>query len=191
MECAKCGSELVDGAVFCSRCGASRAQQDAVSGSSTRRQRAIKGRILDYDWKTNSGVISGEDGFRYDFSSSDWNNDQAPRIGVTVEFIADADRAIEIYLLRNIRSVSAGSIESKRFIAGLLGILLGLWGIHKFYLGYNQEGIIMLIAGTIGWILVLPGLVAFVVGVVEGVIYITKSDEEFDELYVEGRRPWF
>ena len=34
--------------------------------------------------------------------------------------------------------------ESKRIIAGILGILLGSLGVHKFVLGYTTQGIIML-----------------------------------------------
>jgi hypothetical protein len=30
-----------------------------------------------------------------------------------------------------------------------------------------------------------------VVGLVEGIIYLTKPDEEFHNIYVAGRRPWF
>jgi hypothetical protein len=30
-----------------------------------------------------------------------------------------------------------------------------------------------------------------VIGVVEGIIYLTKTDEEFHQTYVVGRKPWF
>ena len=73
----------------------------------------------------------------------------------------------------------------------VIDILLGLWGIHKFYIGYTQEGIILLVAGTIGWILFVPGLIALVVGIVEGVIYISMSDDEFDRTYIQGHKAWF
>jgi len=36
----------------------------------------------------------------------------------------------------------------------------------------------------------LVGLVALI-GIVEGIIYLRKSDEEFFKIYQEGRRPWF
>jgi len=77
----------------------------------------------------------------------------------------------------------------KKIMAGVFGILLGSLGVHKFILGYNREGIIML-AIT----LVTFGFAAFVVGVVglvEGIIYLTKSDEDFVKTYVQGRRTWF
>jgi TM2 domain-containing membrane protein YozV len=72
----------------------------------------------------------------------------------------------------------------KKIIAGILGILLGGFGIHKFYLGYTKEGIIQLILGFlcgIGW----------VIGLIEGIIYLTKSDEEFVATYITNKKGWF
>ena len=111
-------------------------------------------------------------------------------MGVTVNFVVERDSAREVYATSAAKS-PLGSTFSKRFVAGLLGILLGSFGIHKFYLGHNQEGVILLVMGTVGWILVLPGIAAIFVGVVEGVIYFSKTDEEFEEIYINGDRRWF
>lgn len=73
----------------------------------------------------------------------------------------------------------------KKLVAGLLGAL----GIHKFYLGYQKEGLIMLLVTvlTCGF----GGCVMGVIGLVEGILYLTKADEEFVATYVTGRKPWF
>lgn len=87
----------------------------------------------------------------------------------------------------------ASSTDKNKVVAGILGILLGGLGIHKFYLGYQKEGIIMLVA-SIGLAIITFGTLAWVVsivGLIEGIIYITKSDEEFYNIYVAGRKPWF
>lgn len=73
----------------------------------------------------------------------------------------------------------------KKLLAGLLGILLGWTGAHKFVLGYQKEGIIQLVVS-----LVTCGAFG-IVGLIEGIIYLTKSDEEFVATYVTGRRGWF
>ena len=75
--------------------------------------------------------------------------------------------------------------ENKKLITGILGILLGGFGVHKFVLGYNKEGIIQIILTfvTCG--------AASIVGFIEGIIYLTKSDEEFYNTYQVGKRPWF
>ena len=187
MTCPKCGHDTQEGAAYCSQCGAS-LQSDAGESAPSGRKRSLSGRVLAFDWKASSGVISGADGFRYSFSSQDWGSESPPRIGASINFLAEGDQAREIY---PVAGWAGGAVESKRLAAGVLAILLGLFGIHKFYLGYNQEGVIMLLAGTIGWILVLPGLVVLAIAIVEGIIYLTKTDEEFEQTYISGRRPWF
>jgi len=72
----------------------------------------------------------------------------------------------------------------KKVPAGIFGILLGWLGIHKFYLGYTKEGVIQLILGL------LCG-VGGIIGLIEGIIYLTKTDEEFVATYITGKRPWF
>ena len=74
--------------------------------------------------------------------------------------------------------------ESKKVVAGICAILLGWLGVHKFILGYTTPGIIQLILGFcfgIGWI----------IGIIEGIIYLTKTDEEFIQTYQVGQKHWF
>jgi len=90
-------------------------------------------------------------------------------------------------------TTAAVASDKNKVVAGVLGILLGALGIHKFYLGYNKEGIIMLAVTVVG------GLITFgiassamsIIGIVEGVLYLVKTDEEFDATYVAGSKPWF
>jgi len=79
--------------------------------------------------------------------------------------------------------------ESKRIIAGVLGILIGAFGIHKFVLGYTTQGIIMLVISivTCGIGVGLTGLI----GLIEGIIYLTKTDEEFIYTYQINKKKWF
>jgi TM2 domain-containing membrane protein YozV len=78
---------------------------------------------------------------------------------------------------------------SNKVAAGICGILLGSLGIHKFILGYTGAGIIMLLVTilTCG----IAGVVIHIIGLIEGIIYLTKSDEEFVRIYVDGRKEWF
>ena len=79
-----------------------------------------------------------------------------------------------------------------RVAAGVLGILLGGLGLHKFYLGYAKEGVIHLIIFFVGMIPFFLGTLAIsVVGLIEGIIYIAKTQEEFEETYIVNTRPWF
>lgn len=73
----------------------------------------------------------------------------------------------------------------KKIVAGLLGILLGGFGVHKFVLGYTTEGIIQIVITF-----VTCGM-GSIVGLVEGIIYLTKSDEDFVRTYIQNKRGWF
>ena len=90
--------------------------------------------------------------------------------------------------------------SEKKVIAGVLALILGGLGIHKFYLGYTNEGLIMLLVTVVGGGVgsaVTCGLLAPVVmvmpifGLIEGIIYLTKSDQEFAATYIVGRKAWF
>lgn len=77
--------------------------------------------------------------------------------------------------------------------AGLLAIFLGSLGIHKFYLGYNTPGFIILVVTIVGSIfsLGLAGLAMVVISIVEGVLYLSKSQTEFEQIYVFNKKEWF
>ena len=74
--------------------------------------------------------------------------------------------------------------ENKKVLAGIMGILFGSLGIHKFILGYTQEGIIQIVLNVFCG---LGGLI----GLIEGIIYLTKSDEDFYQTYQVGKKGWF
>jgi TM2 domain-containing membrane protein YozV len=84
---------------------------------------------------------------------------------------------------------TVASRASNKIPAGVCGILLGSLGIHKFILGYTGAGLVMLLATilTCG----IAGVVTHIIGLIEGIIYLCKSDEEFVRIYVDGRKEWF
>jgi TM2 domain-containing membrane protein YozV len=73
----------------------------------------------------------------------------------------------------------------KKLAAGLCGILIGGLGVHKFILGYTTEGIIEIVITffTCG--------LGHIIGLIEGIIYLTKSDEEFVRTYIQNKKGWF
>ena len=81
------------------------------------------------------------------------------------------------------------SRASNKVPAGVCGILLGSLGIHKFILGYTGAGLILLLLTilTCG----IAGAVTHLIGLIEGIIYLCKSDEEFVRTYVDGRKERF
>ena len=87
----------------------------------------------------------------------------------------------------------AGQVGQKsKIAAGLLAILLGSLGVHKFYLGYTSTGVIMLLVSIFGaFAFGLGPIVMGVISLVEGIIYLTKSDADFYETYEVGQKKWF
>jgi TM2 domain-containing membrane protein YozV len=84
---------------------------------------------------------------------------------------------------------AAAARASTKLPAGICAILLGSLGIHKFILGYTGAGLIMLLVTVLSC--GLAGIVMHVIGIIEGIIYLTKTDEEFVRIYVDSRREWF
>ena len=86
-------------------------------------------------------------------------------------------------------SKMASDVGGKKIAAGILGILLGALGIHKFILGLTTPGIIMLLVSILSLGLLSP--IMGIIGLVEGIIYLTKSDEDFERTYIQGKKGWF
>jgi TM2 domain-containing membrane protein YozV len=76
-----------------------------------------------------------------------------------------------------------------RFIAAALAILLPGLGVHKFFYGATGAGITMLLVTllTCGF----GGIIMSPISIIEGVIYLTKSPEEFHRLYRVEKKGWF
>jgi len=98
----------------------------------------------------------------------------------------------------------------KKIAAGVCGILFGQWGVHKFVLGYNNEGITMLAVSLGGYVIYVIGIflsillvgipllaaiagpvVMYIIGLVEGITYLTKNDQEFVVTYGANHKGWF
>lgn len=81
------------------------------------------------------------------------------------------------------------TFAGKKIVAGVCGILLGSLGIHKFILGLTVPGVIMLLITllTFG----IGGMITGIIGIIEGIIYLTKSDEEFYQTYYVQKKGWF
>lgn len=94
-------------------------------------------------------------------------------------------------------NLSKAGGENKKILAGILAIVLGSLGVHKFILGYQKEGLILLGVSVVGYATLCLAIGAFIlmitgiIGLIEGIIYLTKSDEEFYQTYQVNKKPWF
>jgi TM2 domain-containing membrane protein YozV len=82
--------------------------------------------------------------------------------------------------------------EKSKVVAGVFALILGGFGAHKFYLGYKTQAIITLIV-TVGglFLLGIPTIIMAIVVLIEGIIYLTKTDQVFCETYLKNKKAWF
>ena len=89
---------------------------------------------------------------------------------------AKIDIKAEICPKCGVRQPSITTSGSKNKIsAGILALFLGGIGVHKFYLGKTGQGILYLL---FCWTLITQ-----IIALVEGIIYLTMSDEDFAAKY--------
>ncbi len=77
---------------------------------------------------------------------------------------------------------------SKKLTAGICALFLGSFGVHKFVLGMTTPGVIMVVVTLFTCV---GGPVMWLIGIIEGIIYLTKSDDDFYETYIVEKKPWF
>ncbi len=95
-------------------------------------------------------------------------------------------------------TLSDTELSNKKLAAGLTGIFLGAFGVHKFILagsnsGYTKPAIVMLVISLVGGVVTcgVAYLVMQIIGLIEGIIYLTKSNAEFQAEYLDVAKGWF
>ena len=162
----------------------------------------MTGQVLDYSIQTNEGFISGDDSQRYRFAGSDWPGASAPVRGTRVDFdIQDGNRAVSSYLVDAVAPPAAPVAQQPppvqpyqtppayqqpaasggkvRMTAALLALLLGGFGIHKFYLGESGAGIVRLILT----IIIITWPVSAVLALIDAIKLFQMTDADFDRQY--------
>ena len=84
-------------------------------------------------------------------------------------------------------------IKSKKTTAGIIGLFFGAFGAHKFVLGYTKEGLIYLGVSILGGIITCGGALAVtsILALIESIMYLTKTPEEFKRMYIDNKKGWF
>jgi TM2 domain-containing membrane protein YozV len=144
----------------------------------------MRGQVLGVDRTSGDGQISGEDGQRYTFRPGDWSGDKGPAVGARVDFAIEGTRALRIFRLpeSDVASVAhrpPAANDRNKYVAALLAFFLGTLGIHRFYLGRNGTGVLMIVISITVIGLFVTGLWALI----DTVRYLIMSDAEFEHRY--------
>lgn len=149
----------------------------------------MRGQILGVDARTGDGLLAGEDGRRYVFRPEDWAERGEPAVGLQVDFEAAERRALNIFPLPDARgdmlipppSSAPAPLANDRnkIVAALLAFFFGTLGIHRFYLGRNGSGVLMLVLSltVIGLFVTAPW------AIIDAVRYLMMSDRDFAARY--------
>lgn len=140
----------------------------------------MRGQVLGVDLTTGDGQISGDDGQRYVFKPEDWNDRVGPSVGALIDFDLDGRNARRIYRQPG-TYVAAPAVHTDRnkIVAALLAFFLGVFGVHRFYLGRIGSGVVMLILTCTVVGLLVTGIWAFI----DFIRYLVMSDAEFNARY--------
>lgn len=166
IACPSCGAENVEGTRFCVKCGTT-----------------LPASPQPESWRQSGDL--GQQQAQQDYQSSY----QTPPASGYPSYQPQQD----LSSFQQQAGDWAAQGANKKMAAGICGILLGGFGVHKFILGYNTEGVIMLVAWVVGMFLTcgIASIAVGVVGLIEGIIYLTKSDEEFVRTYIQNKKGWF
>ena len=157
----------------------------------------MRGTLLDFNYRSGKGEISGEDGQRYRFSDSEWRGLTRPKLGQILDFQPRREQAVAIYNLATpVEQPPAargrGPVKEKsKMVAAVLALFFGALGVHKFYMGKFGAGLTMLLVTMIAGILVLPAVAMAIIALIECVKYLVITHDEFDRRYVRGDQSWF
>lgn len=134
----------------------------------------MQGNILVFHPETNTGLISGHDGTRYQFARTNWTSTKVePTEGMMVDFDVEGKTALQIIALQTKLTGQRG-VKKKSF-ALLWCLFLGGIGAHKFYLGQPGWGII--------YILLCWTFIPAIVSLIELIALILTSDSDFNRKY--------
>jgi TM2 domain-containing membrane protein YozV len=76
-----------------------------------------------------------------------------------------------------------------RVACGIVALFLGAYGVHKFMLGQTGPGVIMLCITLLTCF--IGSIVTGPIALIEAIMYLTKTDEEFYQTYVVEKKAWF
>ena len=154
----------------------------------------MRGQVLGVDKRTGEGMVAGDDGRRYAFGRDDWAHLGAPAVGLQVDFEAQENRALSLFPVPGAAPASAPDrtpyappapkTDRNKLVAAVLAFFLGLFGIHRFYLGRTGSGILMLVLT----ITVIGCAITWPWSWIDMIRYLVMSDEDFEARYARRRR---
>ena len=167
--CPNCGEPVRNADKFCQACGY-KLTDEPVDVDVLRHTNTVSSGNVQYQ-ETEYTPVEAEERSPYEeYLSHTYDHQREQK----------ADNYRQYQSSRNSYGYQRGEVEyftdpswpvRSRIAAGLFAILMGGLGVHKFYLNKIGEGILMLLFSWTG--------IPYLIGLIQGIIYLTQSDEEF------------
>lgn len=105
----------------------------------------MKGKVLDFNLQAGEGVISGDNGERYNFTNAEWkSSDIHPAHGVIVDFAVNEQNATGIYaeaVAQSAQNAETNSTTAKLIYIGfLVGLLIPFVSLIGVIMSYVSKG---------------------------------------------------
>ena len=104
----------------------------------------MKGKVLDFNLQSGEGVISGNDGNRYNFITAEWkSSDTHPAQNVEVDFSVEENNATAIYVDAPVKVQNADASTNTAkliYIGYLAGLIIPFVSIIGLVMAYVNKG---------------------------------------------------
>lgn len=195
MFCTNCGASIPEGTMFCTNCGTAltaaatpQAQPYQQPSYTKQAQTVTKQQPADqqaqYQQPYQQQPADPQAQYQQPYQQPQY---QQPNQGQSYQQQPYQGQYQQPYQGQGYAPASSKS----KVAAGLFAIFLGSLGVHKFYLGYTKAAVIMLVVTLVGALFVIGPLVMGIIGLIEGILYLTKTDQEFYDVYIAGQKEWF
>ena len=178
MFCSKCGKEILSGNNVCEHCGAEVEKLDMskdIKTEEVNNQGNENQSYINQDYNANNQGYENQSYSNQDYnannqgyenqsySNQDYNNNQGYNN--------------QQYTNQGYNNYQGGAEQKSKLAAGLLAIFVGSLGIHNFYLGYTNKGLIQILVTLIGGIVTcgISAVAMQIWAIVEGIQILTGS----------------
>lgn len=109
----------------------------------------MRGKILDYNLQEGDGVISGDDGQRYNFKNTEWKSSEIhPSKDIQIDFMIEDNNALAIYATEGLNSTSTVLVQtSQTSTSAIVSLVFGLLGFISSWWLFAMPSIVAIITG--------------------------------------------
>lgn len=158
MYCQNCGKEISDSVLFCPYCGTQKEQKTVICANCG--QRVAEGAAVCPS--CGAAMYQPQDNAQQNYQQPNYQQPYQQQPPYQPPYVPQ-DNYIP------------GYEQKSRVLAGILGILLGCFGVHNFYLGFTGKAIAQLLISVCSCFTL--SVVSGIWGLIEGIMILTQQGQ--------------